>query len=298
MDFLSDTARKEKRNLLATGSVGILVGWLGVDQTEIQLAGFKFHDVNLPALVGWSLLAIITYLLAKFCFSYFYERFNSEMKMYAAQISEGKTALDINREEKEIIEGSRLLIEQQQVYLAQQKSETRRIADLQAITENKDRDYEAALKSLDLQRSELQEALKKANGPHYVEIPSKLMSIDPTQIPHAIEVLGKERSEFSNNRQKARQVELDYLRDEKNRSEGNEKVRQGDLKKAMEDLDLKRTSVSKWRQANKGATIVGPLHLFLDVGLPILVGLVAIGFLTWFVFHPPPPSIPASLPEL
>jgi len=65
----------------------------------------------------------------------------------------------------------------------------------------------------------------------------------------------------------------------------------------VEALDLKRVSVSRWRQANKGAMIVGPLHLLLDVGLPILVGLTSIVFLTWFLFHLPPPSIPVSPPE-
>ena len=33
--------------------------------------------------------------------------------------------------------------------------------------------------------------------------------------------------------------------------------------------------------------IVGPLNLFLDLVLPISMGLTAIGFLTWFSFHLP-----------
>jgi len=298
MDFLSDTARKEKRSLLATGSVGILVAWLRVDQTEIELAGFKFHNTNLPALIGLSLLAAITYFLAKFCFSYFYERFNSEMKLYAAQISEGKTAMDINREEKEILEASRILMEQQAVFQAQQENEKRKLAELQAKIDKNDTAHEAALKSLDINRNELEAALKEASGPNYVQIPSMNLSIDPGQIPHQILGWEKRKSEAIINRHNTKQNELDHLKDEENRSEANEKARQAKVKADVEALDLKRVSVSRWRQASKGATIVGPLHLLLDVGLPILVGLAAISLLTWFLFHLPPPSPPASLPEL
>ena len=217
--------------------------------------------------------------------------------MYAAQISEGKTAMDINREEKEILEGSRLLIEQQQVYQAQQEHEKRQMARLQTTIETNDGAHEATLKSFDINRSELEAALKKASGPHYVQIPSMNMSIDPGSIPQQITGVEKRKSEAVISRHSARQKELEYLKDEENRSEGNEKARQIELGKAMEALDLKRMSVSSWRQANKGATIVGPLHLFTDVGLPIFVGLTAIGFLTWFLFHLPPPPIPVSSPE-
>src|SRR5437868_1099443 len=103
-EFLSETTRKERRSLLATGSVAILVAWLELDQTEIELAGFKFHDAHLPALMGMSLLATVTYMLAKFCFSYWHGKFNSQMESYAAQIRQGKTELDINRVEKQIME--------------------------------------------------------------------------------------------------------------------------------------------------------------------------------------------------
>jgi len=297
MDFLSDTARKEKRSLLATGCVGILVAWLGVNQTDIELAGFKFQDPHLPKLISLSLLAAITYFLAKFCSSYLYERFSSEMKSLATQISEGKTAMDINREEKEIMEASRILIEEQKTFQAQQENEKRRLAELQATIEKNDTAHEAELKSLDINRNELESALKEASGPNYVQIPSMNMSIDPGQIPQQILGWEKRKSEAIINRHNVRQNELEHLKDEENRSEANEKARQAKVKADVEALDLKRVSVFRWRQANKGAMIVGPLHSLLDVGLPILVGLTAIGFLTWFLFHLPPPSIPLSPPE-
>ena len=154
------------------------------------------------------------------------------------------------------------------------------------------------MKSFDPQRTELQQALEKATGPNYVHIPSMNISIDPTKIPAAIRGLENSILGASDNRQKEKQRELDYLRDEVNRSEVNEKVRQFELGKSMEALDQKRMSVSSWRQANRGAAIVGPLHWITDVGLPILIGLGAIGFLTWFLFHLPPPPIPVSWPEV
>ena len=171
------------------------------------------------------------------------------------------------------------------------------MARLQTTIETNDGAHEATLKSFDINRSELEAALKKVSGPHYVQIPSMNMSIDPGSIPQQITGVEKRKSEAVISRHSARQKELEYLKDEENRSEGNEKARQIELGKAMEALDLKRMSVSSWRQANKGATIVGPLHLFTDVGLPIFVGLTAIGFLTWFLFHLPPPPIPVSSPE-
>lgn len=59
MEFLSDTARKEKRSLLAAGSAGILVALIGIDQTTIELALLKLSHPILPKVIVWSLLLTI-----------------------------------------------------------------------------------------------------------------------------------------------------------------------------------------------------------------------------------------------
>ena len=48
MDFLSESTKKERRNLLATGFAGIIVAQLKTYPTDIELAGLKFHSPELP----------------------------------------------------------------------------------------------------------------------------------------------------------------------------------------------------------------------------------------------------------
>jgi hypothetical protein len=48
MDFLSESTKKERRNLLATGFAGIIVAQLKIYPTDIELAGLKFHSPELP----------------------------------------------------------------------------------------------------------------------------------------------------------------------------------------------------------------------------------------------------------
>jgi hypothetical protein len=183
MEFLSDTARKEKRSLLAPGSAGILVALIGIDQTTIELAPLKLSHPILPKVIVWSLLLTIAYLLSKFCFSYFYEQFHSELKSLAAQISEGKTVININREEQEILHASRNLREQQKTYQLTQEKEKRKLEELQATMDSHDLAQETALKVHDEEQGELEEALR--NGPQghsgpfeVVHVPSLGLTMD------------------------------------------------------------------------------------------------------------------------
>jgi hypothetical protein len=300
MDLLSETARKERRSLLATGSVAILVAWLELDQTEVELAGFKFHDANLPALIGLSLLATVTYLLAKFCFSYWHGKFNSQMESYSAQIRQGKAEIDINRVEKEVVEDSQNLIEQQKVFQAQQENEKQKLAELQETIRKNDDIHEATLRALDVQIGELEAALKGPRGKDYISIPSMSGTVDPDpeKIRNVIDGKEKRKAQLIPDRHSERERELLNLRDEQRRSEVNERGRQAKTAADEENINVKNEAVLRWRQANKGATRVTAWHLFLEVGLPVTIGVLAMVFLLWYLTHLPPPSMPLSLPEL
>jgi hypothetical protein len=298
-EFLSETARKERRSLLATASVAILVAWLELDQTEIELAGFKFHHAHLPALIGLSLLATVIYMLGKFCFSFWHGKFTSQMEAYAAQIRQGKTEIDINRVEKEIIEASQNLIEQQKVFQAQQENEKRKLTQLQQTIGEGDDSNEAALKALDVQIGELEAALKEPRGKDYIPIPSMNATVDPDpeKIKGLIDEREKRKAQVITDRHSAREREFLTLRDEERRSEVNDKGRQAKTASDEENIDVKTEAVLRWRHANRGATRVTALHLFLEVGLPVMIGALAIVFLLWYLTHPPAPSKPLSLPD-
>lgn len=61
MDFLSENTKKERRNLLAAGFAGIIVGQLKLYPTDIELVGVKFHSPELPLIAVGGLCAAITY---------------------------------------------------------------------------------------------------------------------------------------------------------------------------------------------------------------------------------------------
>lgn len=96
MDIISDGAKKERRNLLGAGFVGIIVAQLKIYPTEIDLVGLKFQSPELPFIAIGSLCAAIAYFLTKFYSSYLYEQYFSTRAALAMQISEGSLSLDIS----------------------------------------------------------------------------------------------------------------------------------------------------------------------------------------------------------
>lgn len=298
-EFLSETARKERRSLLATSSVAILVAWLELDQTEIELAGFKFHNAHLPALIGLSLIATVTYMLAKFCLSYWNAKYTSQMESYAAQMRHGETEVDINRVEKEIMEASQHLIEQQKVFQAQQEIEKQKLAELQETIRKNDDTHESALKILDVQIGELEAALTRPRGKDYIPILSMNGNVDPDpeKIKGVIDGKKKRKAQLITDRHSERERELLNFIDEQRRSEANEKARQASTEGEEENINVKTEAVLRWRHANQGATRVTALHVFLEVGLPVAIGALAMVFLLWYLTHLPAPSRPLPLPE-
>ncbi|MCX5724030.1 MAG: hypothetical protein NTX84_05855 [Nitrospirae bacterium] len=301
MDFLSDTTKKEKRNLLAAGFTGTIVAQLKINRTEIDFVGFKLHSEELPVVVVASLCAAIAYLLIKFCSSYLHERCHSDMDALAAQIREGKTGIDIAQAEKEIKESMHLLVEQQRSFLAQQEHEETRLAGIRAKIGQGDSAHDAALKILEAKKNEFAQALGALQSPfgseHFdrVHIQSLGYSIDQKRIQGELEKLDRSWAEYSRDRQTARQKEVEHLQREQHRSKERQQARAANMALDEEAITAKRLSVSKWRHAQRGATVVTPLHLFLDVYLPILVGLTGLASLGWLAFHLPEPK-PITLP--
>jgi len=168
MDFLSDTTKKDRRNLLAAGFAGIIVAQLRVYPTEMDVVGLKFQSQDLPLIaVGGGLCAAIIYFLIKFYSSFLYEQSSAITKALAIQIREGKTAMDIAREEEALNEQARVFIQQRQVIQTQQENEERRIKSLQDKIGQDDIAHEASLKITDQKRSDLEQALVKEDyTPH------------------------------------------------------------------------------------------------------------------------------------
>jgi hypothetical protein len=118
-----------------------------------------------------------------------------------------------------------------------------------------------------------------------------------SQLQQRIELKEKLRTEFVRNRENARQKEVENLEYETQRFILNEKMRTEELQKNEEIINSRRESVARWRLVHRGAAIVNPLHLFLEVILPIIVGVVSLVSLGWLASHMPVPT-PISFPPI
>ena len=111
MDFLSESTRKEKRNLLASGFVGLIVSTLKILPEEFETLGIKFSSTELPVVFIIGLIATTAYFWLKFSISYSYERTQAKFDRLATQIREGKTSLDISEQETELNQQALALIQ-------------------------------------------------------------------------------------------------------------------------------------------------------------------------------------------
>lgn len=136
MDFPSETTKKERRNLLAAGYAGIIVAKLKIFPTEVEALGMKFGSVDLPFVVVAGLGLATVYFLIKFTSSYLYEWSQSESERLIAQLREGKTSMDVSREEETLQSISRDLIEKRRATRAQIEQDRKYIEDLQAQIDN------------------------------------------------------------------------------------------------------------------------------------------------------------------
>lgn len=298
MDFPSETTRKERRNLLAAGSAGIIVTLLNTYPTEIDIFGLKFHGSNLPWVTVGALCAAITYFLIKFWISYQYERSSAEKEAQAIQIREGKPAMDISREMEALNDLSLNVIQQSNTLQNQQENEEKRIKGLQDKIYQEDIAHEAAMKVMGQKRSDLAQALTTKDPQLVGKIFPKLGRLPtPNEIEEEIKTLEKNVAPYQAQREAKRQMDLGNLENEKINRSLMHKALARKIDSDKEAADERRKAIVKWEQAHATGRLVSRPHQFLELYLPIFVGVIAIGGLIYLMLHFPPPPKPPSLPE-
>jgi hypothetical protein len=295
MDLISDGAKKERRNLLGAGFVGIIVAQLKIYPTEIDLVGLKFQSPELPFIAIGGLCAAITYFLIKFCSSYLYEQYFNTRAALAAQISEGSLSLDIVREEEGLEIQGRGLVERQKVFQGQQVNAEKRIKALQEKIDQEDIAHELSLKITDQKISVFQQVLTKESG-EYIRTPGDVLTARGN-IEKQVRVLEEGRTSYLQNRETKRQQDNENLENEKNNWKELREALEKGLATDQNGFAEKRRKIMEWKQVHKRFGRVSPLHRSLEIHLPLLVGVVAIGSLIYLMVHFPPPPKPPSLPE-
>lgn len=297
MDFLSDTTKKERRNLLAAGFAGIIVAQLKIYPTEIDLVGLKFNSPELPLIVVGALTLAITYSWVKFLSSYLYERSYSETQNLFTQIHNGEIKMDVSKKEQELSDWARQLIDRRKVLQGRIEHENMRLS-AQGEKYNSDSDeYKESIRALDLEESELQKerAQLVRQRPTY---PLQAYIVRPGEktaderlmaaTQRRIELVQKNEANLKTKRE-------DLEQERKNIMQMHEQE-ESDIKKNEEIAIARNNTILEWKKAHKTETIISPLHRFLELYLPLAVGLIAIVSLSWLVFHFPEPT-PPSLPN-
>lgn len=292
MDYLSDNTKKERRNLLASGFAGIIVAQLKIYPTEIDVVGLKFQSPDLPLIAVGGLCAAITYFLVKFYSSFLYEQSSAVRNALVVQIREGKMAMDIAREEEALNDQARNLIQQRQVMQQQHENEEKRINTLQGKIDQDDIAHEAALKITDQRMRDLDQALAR-----YVPTPDEVL-IPQIQIEKELLNVKESQQSYLSQREKKRQQDVENLENEKKNRRELYEAQARKLDSDEVDITEKRRSIIKWKRVHKTIGMVSPLHLFLEVHLPILLGAIAVMCLISLMLHFPPTAPPPSLPEV
>lgn len=308
MEYLSDTTKKERRNLLAAGFIGIIVAQLKIYPTEIDVVGLKFQSPDLPFIVVGGLCAAITYFMVKFWSSYLFEKSSARRSTLATQIREGKISIDIAREEEALVEEGRGLLHQQKVVQKQQENEERRIKALQDKIDQDDIAQEASLKAMDQKKTDLEQALASMNlelAQKYVPIPRHVRNrgdigsvINESAIKDELRMLEESRASFVIQREAKRQQDMESLENEKNSRKEIADASARGLEANENAFNEKRKHITEWKQAHKTVRRISPPHYFLEIHLPLLLGAIAIMCLVYLMLHFPPPPKPPSLPEI
>ena len=305
MDFLSETAKKEKRNLLASGFAGLIVARLKIYPTDIELAGLKFHSPELPFIAIVGLCVAITYFLIKFWSSYLYERSAATIESLATQIRRGKTAMDIAQVEESLIQKSRDSILQRQGLKSRQEDEDRRMQTLQDIIDQEDLSHEATLKGMKKKKLDLDQALATEDQSlalKYIGLPRHLRNRSiqwetmQSIIQNEIKTLEEVQADHIVNRESQRQLDIGNLTKEKKvwkeEFEGGVKMQE----REEHELEDKRNAIAEWKRTHTMIDIVSPFHQFLEVYMPTVVAVIAVVSLIYLMFHFPLPA-PLSIPE-
>ena len=295
MDFLSDTAKKEKRNLLAAGFVGILVARLKIFPTEIDVLGLKFQSPDLPLIVIQGLCVAIGYFLVKFLISFAHEWTTFKKDSLVLQIREGKTALDTSREEESLNDLARHVIDQRKVLQGQQANAETRINNLQLKIDQDDLAHETSLILTDQKIIDWDMALAKDPGQHIRTSDGVLR--DRGDIEKYLKTLKESRTSILRQKETQHQQNVENLEYEKNNWKTLYDTQVKDIGTSESVIEEKRKALIQWKRLHSTVGIVSPIHLFLEIALPIFVGLIAIGYLIYLMSDFPAPPKPPSLPK-
>lgn len=303
MDYLSDSTKKERRNLLAAGFAGIVVAQLKIYPTEIDVLGLKFQSSDLPFVAVASLCAVIAYFLVKFYLSFLYERSSAQTKALAAQIREGRMAMDIAREEEELNEQARALIQQREVVRKQQENEDARIKRLQDKLDEEAIANVGSLQAMDQKKNDLERALieqKPELAMIYLPPVQQIRDFDTlwkSIVEKELKMTVENRASFLVQTGRKRQEGIENLENEKNQRKEMYEAQSRELEINETLYEGKRQSIAEWKRVHALAGRVSPIHLFLEIQLPLLVGSIAIWCLISLMLHFPAPPNPPSIPE-
>lgn len=298
IDFPSEGTKKERRSLLASGFAGIIIGFLRIKPTEIEVLGMKFSNPDLPLVAIGALAATIVYLCVKFVTSYFYEWSRLEKLNLVVQIREGQSATDVMKEEETTRQLSLHVIEQRKIVQKRMENDENRFKEREKALFDFDAIYSNAMQELDKERAGLLE--KYSDAKHDMNNPAIAILR-----PGYLSTLEGEISDLENRKNKLRAVTkadqekklADLEQERKQRAELNAaELRQLDSWDA--DAITRSLSIVKWKKAHKTSDVVSPVNRFLELIFPLLVAGVGLGFLGWLAFHFPDPKPPISLPPI
>jgi hypothetical protein len=111
-------------------------------------------------------------------------------------------------------------------------------------------------------------------------------------------MLKENRISYLRQRETKQQQDMDNLENEKNAKEELYRAQVKDLRNKEKAFKDKREHIIEWKKVHKFVGKVSLLHLFLEIYLPLLVGVASIASLIYLMFHFPPPAQPPSLPEV
>ena len=294
MDFLSDTAKKERRNLLGASFAGIVISWLRIYPAEIDLFGLKFHSSDLAKTVIIALIAVIAYFLVRFTLSYIFEQAGNELERISLKIRDETTSIDIVRVEHELRDLMREIEEKTTLINAQVEHEQNRLAMAEEkLRVDLDANHKSSLDNLNCEMAELINRRQELENRK-----TDAANVRP-ELKNIVAMLGSvdlRRSELETRRKDELRITLRDVDNERANILKMYEVTAKEVRQKWEEAGAKALFVKEWRRAHKTSSNIMPLHWFFEFPFPLLFALISIACLAWLGFHPPE-SKPISLPD-
>lgn len=292
--LLSDNTRKERRTLLALGFVGIIVAQFKIYPTQIDVLGLKFDSPDLPFIAVSSLCLAIAYFTARFSFSCLYEVSASYRDDIVAKINAEETAiqfeaettfmeLDAKRERRRRFFEEERIQTEERIKVLQEKinQEEMAVVNYKKVYAGKTQSLESLLyqPSRDIQ-------------------PNKKKNLSIEEIQRKLQMFEEEYLGYVKKSENIRKQLADELEREKSDWNDLENNLTRDLAKMESIYDKAHWNQSLLFTVSRRMQNVYPLHICLEIWLPILLGVVAIGSLVYRILHFSSHPIGSSLPVL